>query len=36
MGIARIAAQAEARSTIATLCRVDANSTTLFMQKFHR
>jgi CHAT domain-containing protein len=36
MGIAGIAAQAGARSTIATLWRVDANSTALFMQEFYK
>ncbi|MEJ6486164.1 CHAT domain-containing protein [Nostoc punctiforme UO1] len=36
MGIAGIAAQAGARSTVATLWRVDANSTALLMQEFYR
>ncbi|MBD2534785.1 CHAT domain-containing protein, partial [Nostoc flagelliforme FACHB-838] len=36
MGIAGIAAQAGARSTIATLWRVDANSTALLMQEFYK
>jgi CHAT domain-containing protein len=36
MGIAGIAAQAGARSTVATLWRVDANSTALFMQEFYK
>ena len=36
MGIAGIAAQAGARSTVATLWRVDANSTALLMQEFYK
>ncbi|WP_392530005.1 CHAT domain-containing protein [Nostoc sp. C117] len=36
MGIAGIAAQAGARSTVATLWRVDANSTALFMEEFYK
>lgn len=36
MGIAGIAAQAGARSTVATLWRVDANSTALFMKEFYK
>ncbi|MDZ8221827.1 CHAT domain-containing protein [Nostoc sp. ChiVER01] len=36
MGIAGIVTQAEARSTVATLCCVDANSTALFMQEFYK
>ncbi|MBW4689900.1 MAG: CHAT domain-containing protein [Komarekiella atlantica HA4396-MV6] len=36
MGIAGIAAQAGARSTIATLWRVDANSTALLMKEFYK
>ncbi|WP_341531751.1 CHAT domain-containing protein (plasmid) [Nostoc sp. UHCC 0302] len=36
MGIAGIAAQAGARSTVATLWRVDANSTALLMKEFYK
>ncbi|WP_341531453.1 CHAT domain-containing protein (plasmid) [Nostoc sp. UHCC 0302] len=36
MGIAGIAAQAGARSTVATLWRVDAKSTALLMQEFYK
>ncbi|WP_323808843.1 CHAT domain-containing protein [Nostoc sphaeroides] len=36
MGIAGMATQAGARSTVATLWRVDADSTALLMQEFYK